>query len=303
MKRRIIRSKNLELDPTGYMGPPDDEKLPPVYIPDYQKASPWRHPAWRWERAERLREKKQKYNDATDDALTREALRFARVWDYGKRHGRLSELTERAPNMLVAHEVYREDGPTKWLLEARLLARQTFKEIGRAMSMSTRAVAWYQAWFFNVSDRLDASVYIQKQILKKPTPEDTDLLLKAFAYHGGPVVLDVVAPYLLMPEEATQPLSQARSKQATRIQQVVRLLTLRYTQDTFSELLDIAGEPPTDSQYAELRAALEKEIAMHGDVLRESEGSGCVNMVDRLAATQCDPSTIIELAEELKVSL
>ena len=63
------------------------------------------------------------------------------------------------------------------------------------------------------------------------------------------------------------------------------------------------GWAPTDSQYAERRAALEKEIAMQGDVLRESEGAGCVNMVDRLVATECDPSMIMELAEELKVSL
>ncbi len=291
------------LDEEGRFAPIEEEKDGPVVYHELMRVHPMRDPAWRWERAERLMEKKQKYCAETDDVLTGEALRFARAWVFKKRHGKLSELTERAPNMLFAHDIYRKDGPTKWLLEARLLTRQTFKEIGRAMSMSTRAVAWYQAWFFNVSDRLDASVYIQKQILKKPTPEDTDLLLKAFAYHGGPVVLDVVAPYLLMPEEATQPLSQARSKQATRIQQVVRLLTLRYTQDAFSELLDIVGEPPTDSQYAELRAALEKELAMQEDVPQESEGPEYVNMVDRLAATQCDPSTIIELAEELKLSL
>jgi hypothetical protein len=60
----------------------------------------------------------------------------------------------------------------------------------------------YEALFFNVTDRLHARDWITLQAVRwwefdPATGRDPATVLRACAYHGGPLLLDAVLPYLL----------------------------------------------------------------------------------------------------------
>jgi hypothetical protein len=60
----------------------------------------------------------------------------------------------------------------------------------------------YEALFFNVTDRLDARDWITLQAVRwwefnPAAGRDPATVLRAYAYHGGPLLLDAALPYLL----------------------------------------------------------------------------------------------------------
>ena len=101
-----------------------------------------------------------------------------------------------------AHELYATAGPQAWIVEARILARQTPDEIGPLVSLSARVVELFEALFFGVKERLSATVVMNKLAVGMTSAawfEGCDLrtVLKSFGYCGGSVVLDVAIPALL----------------------------------------------------------------------------------------------------------
>jgi hypothetical protein len=71
-------------------------------------------------------------------------------------------------------------------------------------------VATYEALFFNVSDRLGARDWITTWAIgwwafDPAKGRDVATVLKGFAYHGGPIVLEAVLPYLLGGRMQAQP--------------------------------------------------------------------------------------------------
>jgi hypothetical protein len=87
-------------------------------------------------------------------------------------------------------------------VQARLLARQSFEDIAQRTIVPAEVIEAFEALFFNVRDRLDARDWITAQAIgwwrfDPATGRDAATVLRGFAYHGGPVVLDAVAPYLL----------------------------------------------------------------------------------------------------------
>jgi len=122
------------------------------------------------------------------------------------------------PHVWHAVQLHEQDGPSAWVIEARLLARQSIDEIAGVISVSQDIVSIYEQLFFDVTGRLDAKTYIAKQIglTAAGTYENHHLaaVLKWFGYFGGPIVLDVVAPILLdlAPAVGTEPGFAAKTK-------------------------------------------------------------------------------------------
>jgi hypothetical protein len=89
------------------------------------------------------------------------------------------------------------DAPPRWALEARLLTREPLETIAAKSGLATEVVEAYEALFFQVRDHLQARDYILLQVIgpraaRGPRSYELDVLWKLLAYHGGPLLLDVM---------------------------------------------------------------------------------------------------------------
>ena len=268
MGRIIVpRPEDAEVDPTGYMG--DMVRKPevpkPLYFPEFQRCNPFREPEWRWVRACWLVKPGKEFSSETDDAETGRALRFVRALANCTNGEAQAELARRMPGWYRANEIYKTGGPTRWLIESRILAGQTLLEVARAMGLSSAAVYWYEKVFFNVVERLEATDYIQKKIIGKTafdsiTAEDTEVLLKLLAYYGGPVVLEASLPYVLNGLRSDLGnLSEEEAGILEGLRRLVAVLSISDREDPIPKLLELLRELPGAERVTEKWKAVEKE--------------------------------------------
>jgi hypothetical protein len=86
-------------------------------------------------------------------------------------------------------------------VQARLLARQTPAEVARLTGLSAEAVDAYEGLFYHCRPHLDARDWVTFRLIGRTLESlkapDAGVVLKGFAYHGGPHVLEAVVPYLV----------------------------------------------------------------------------------------------------------
>lgn len=163
--------------------------------------NPLRAPNWRWLRAVQIdsggRRASRKIDGAEGFEWVRRAVRLKRHFD--KAAGRpeaLYALIERDPNLFWAHNIWTKDkAPTRWAIEARVLAGQTDEEIAHRAATSPDIISAYVNVFFDVRGVLDRDDYVLNVILAEAVARGVqerqyDLLWKLLAYRGGPHVLD-----------------------------------------------------------------------------------------------------------------
>lgn len=175
--------------------------------PAYQQYNPFREPQWRGERALSLVEGAQgprRASPKSDDQYVRQYRNFLVKYLPQQDESLRLALFPRYPALYYAHQLqYHPDREWRTFCQARLLARQSDKEIGEAIGTLPEAVAWYEALFFNVRDRLDNHDWIVKTVLGTRdqraanregsiTDHQRELLYKIYGYFGGPMILDVI---------------------------------------------------------------------------------------------------------------
>jgi hypothetical protein len=104
-------------------------------------------------------------------------------------------LARKMPDIAAAIGIHEGEPTTRWAVEARLLAGEPIEAIARKTALTPRAVAMFEALFFNVSDRLENRGYlIHIAVGLYPTPRepDTGLVWRLFGLLGGTVVLDAL---------------------------------------------------------------------------------------------------------------
>jgi hypothetical protein len=97
--------------------------------------------------------------------------------------------------ILDAERIYDDDGPVRWEVEARTLARESNRSISTKCGLSPDRVRAYQQLFFGVEDRLAARDYIHLQVIgtgEPWLPTDVGKVWLYFGYAGGPAVLDQI---------------------------------------------------------------------------------------------------------------
>jgi hypothetical protein len=111
------------------------------------------------------------------------------------------------PALNEAFAVYHDGStPTRWELEARILAGESDEVIGRQFSLQPEAVRWYEAIFFNVRDRLQAKSYITNHVIRLYQQGgnpgvNLETLWKWYGYWGGSRVLDaIVSNFAALPQ-------------------------------------------------------------------------------------------------------
>ena len=170
--------------------------------------NPLRVPAWPWLRAMGI-------HDGTNPGLSfkrdgqegcrrvRPILRYLRAWRQCTNDAERTQLAMQSPWLFWAHSIYLQDnGPQKWLIEARLLARESDYEIASRVGCSPEIVKCYHDTFFDVREKLDFRDYIVAIVFGEAafrglSERQHDLLWKMFGYFGGPFVIDSVSSRLI----------------------------------------------------------------------------------------------------------
>ena len=184
----------------------------------------------------------------------------------------MTRVAQRYSAVHRAHEIFQADGPSRWLLEARLLARVPIREIARISSLSLSAVQSYVDLFYDVRSKLSATTYIFLAALGRRiddmTTEDIGPILRYLGYCGGPLVLDAVAHYVLAPTIDVSLLPESEQRLARAVRRFVWVLTLRVEQPTEIEKIP-AGQATHKRSTAKLLAEIARVCKEYSDVLTQ----------------------------------
>lgn len=204
---------------------------------EFAKFNPMIPVTWRWDRARSLVETERPITRRQDDAPTCRAARFLRDRKRCHTERQVEALDARHQDIVAAEAIYREDGTSRWLIEAQLLAGQDLASIAHANLLPVKVVETYADLFFDVREHLDSRDYIllatmRKHVQNEVTPKDISVLLKIFAYFGGPATLDAVAVYLLSGFgvfPGVDPLSHKSHELAESIRRAIAAITAKIT--------------------------------------------------------------------------
>jgi len=168
--------------------------------------SPYRPADWRWQKVCYLKDKNKKPSKRCDDKWIAEALRFKIALDRCQTQTDLEGLMHEWYYMYLAYELYDErtdldspsirSHPTRYEIEARILAEESFASIGWKTHVPEGAIDVYQQIFFNVLDRIDSESYICNQIIGSEALQrglgdrDYDKVWKLYGYHHGEGAVD-----------------------------------------------------------------------------------------------------------------
>ncbi len=101
------------------------------------------------------------------------------------------------PELVAAHQLYQSQSPSRWEVEARILAGQADDEVALSTGHPPAVVAAFERFFFNVRDRLAATDCILINVIgHDPLQgfEEADLrgLWQYFGFMAGPKMLELV---------------------------------------------------------------------------------------------------------------
>lgn len=192
-------------------------------MPSYHAFSP-RNPMrpvdWRWGRAGAAVDQGLAVSRRLDDAWSRKAIALRVDLARAAGEDEIAIVVARHDAAYWAHELYqaRNDAdrqPIPWEIEARLLARETYAEIGRRLSIDADIVEAYERMFFHVLEparpeaaKIDCPSYITHHAIGPRLQHNLsdrhyDVLWKLCGYAGGSFVLDAMISHTTNPVRPT----------------------------------------------------------------------------------------------------
>jgi hypothetical protein len=172
-----------------------------------------RPPDWRWQRAADLVDGGGPLSPGHDDGPVQEAVRYLRAWRRCRAEEELQRLAREMPDLYGAHQLHLARSFQTWEAQARLLTEESFKTIGSKCGCDPRVIETFHDTFFHVRDRLHVEGYILFQVIGPKahsglTEADVDVILKMYAYYGGPAALDAVLDCIKDPPKVPERLQQ-----------------------------------------------------------------------------------------------
>ena len=180
-------------------------------IARYNRFNPRRLPHWRFDRIRSLLDNNEtggraRPNPAEDDEFITLGFQFLKRWEAVnkldlspedlERH-RQMELMGDNPGLYFAYEMYTSPKEDKLRnhTEAHILAGRVDSEISEITDQDIDSIMWYEKIFFNVREKLETPSYIDAQVLAKAVNcglanLNLRLMVKFWAYYGGPYMLD-----------------------------------------------------------------------------------------------------------------
>lgn len=167
------------------------------------RQSPRRSPHWPWLRAVQIdrggRAASRKIDGAAGFRNIRRALRLKRHFDRaGNNPEKMYALMLRDSGLFWAHSLWLDDkAPTRWTIEARIIAGETNAEIAQKLGTEEDVIAAYADVFFDVRDKLANLDYVIGVILSDAVTRGLqerqyDLLWKMVAFQGGTHALNAI---------------------------------------------------------------------------------------------------------------
>lgn len=165
--------------------------------------NPRRAPNWKWLRAVQIDSggmRPTKKLDGSDGfSWIRRAVQLKRRHEMAanRPHAMYTLATVDRP-LFWAHAMWADEkAPTRWALEARILAGEDDNAIAKKLGCDPAVINAYEAVFFNVREKLDNVEYIVNVVMRDAvtrglTERQYDLLWKMFGYQGGTHVLDAM---------------------------------------------------------------------------------------------------------------
>ena len=198
------------------------------FYPEIQRRSPYRPVAWRWQRAQDLVQRGRYFSLQRDDEPTGRAVHYLRALGSCHTERRLEGLARSQADVHAARLLHEGSAPTVVEIQARLLARQTPKEIAAITGVPVEVVVSYEALFFNVVDKLHARDWVTVEAIgwwrfDPARGRDAATVLRGFAYHGGLVLLEALLPYLLGDRMQAQPTADPTTPEG-RLDSKIRLV-------------------------------------------------------------------------------
>ena len=200
---------------------------------EYASVDPFRPVWWRWQRAQSLAGGDKPISRKMDDSPTCRTAKFLQRRARCKTDQQRAALADKFADIAIAQQIYERGREVRWLIEAQLLAGVTAAQVAKSSGTSEAAVNTYEQLFFHVSDRLDAHGYIattvfgRKLLYREWTLDDKDVLLKWFAFMGGPVALAAVTPFVLRPEMHLEALSPEHQVLGSKVRRLLATMTMR----------------------------------------------------------------------------
>lgn len=165
--------------------------------------NPRRAPHWRWLRAVQIDGGGFRASRAIDgpDGFTwiRKAVRLKRHFERANsRPEAMYAMLQRDRDLFWAHSIWSDEkAPTRWGIEARILAGESDDEIAEKLGTNPEIVGAYANTFFDVREKLRHPDYIINVVLSDAVTRGLqerhyDLLWKLLGYKGGPHVLNAV---------------------------------------------------------------------------------------------------------------
>jgi hypothetical protein len=162
-----------------------------------------RAPHWRWLRAVQIDGggfRASRSVDGEDGFVwIRRALKLKRHFERANnRPQALYALLHRDRDLFWAHSMWAADKqPTRWAVEARILAGETNEHIAQKLGTSPGVIDSYANVFFDVREKLQNTDYVLNVVLADAVTRGLqerhyDLLWKLLGYRGGSHVLDAV---------------------------------------------------------------------------------------------------------------
>lgn len=175
-----------------------NEISPPEVAPERDPGGPLRSLDWRFARVQQLVGRPRgtvSPLSASDDIFVRTMRKFQLLYDASTPGGR-QRLGEKFPGPYGAIQL-RESVPAELQLavQCRILARQTDAEIAKKVATTEESIDWYEKFFYNVRDRLDAPDWVWANVLRPGCLEIFSALegqLKLVAYLCGPDVYEAI---------------------------------------------------------------------------------------------------------------
>jgi len=177
-------------------------------------SNPWRLPHWPWLRAMHIVEGgpgTTPRRDGQTRIWIKRAIEFRTASDECRNDGQRLALAVDFPEIFWAHRLWQDNGqPTKWAIEAYILARASNREIAARNGCSVEIIEAYQQLFFNVREKLNHREYVLHTVIGESlhrglTEDAYDVLWKLFGYFGGPHVVDALIAPVASPTQPMQP--------------------------------------------------------------------------------------------------
>lgn len=262
--------------------------------------SPRRAPNWRWLRAVQIDTGGPRASSRLDGPKgyewIRRTSRLKRRFDAANnRPAAIYALMHRDSALFWAHSIWSEDkAPTRWGIEARVLAGETNEEIAAKVGTSPEVINAYTEVFFDVREKLQEIDYISNVVLAEAVTRGLqerhyDLLWKMMGYKGGPYVLDAVMSRFInttRPEtpDAVSGFFQDFAVNAMKYKAALATLTVQINTHTQLALID------SFVKYVEIERTTENATKAHATIV-ENIGAMLTSLPFKVG-TKLDSDTV-----------